>query len=215
MTDWMTEALCARVPDWPDRERDAEARGGDWSELQAVCAGCGVRAECLAHGLSLMERHRRDDAVRRPRPGRASAAAPAAPPRSPGGGLMTRSATLVAIVSRHQILTANQRLHWAPKAARTHLLRTRGATVWASAGRPRFDRAQLTVTIGYPDRRKRDAHNLMPTIKALIDGMVHPYCGAVGVLPDDSDTYLTGPDLRVGEVTPGYFTLAFDFEETP
>ena len=55
MTDWMTEALCASVPDWAARERDAEARGGDWSELKAVCGGCGVRAECLTHGLSLMD----------------------------------------------------------------------------------------------------------------------------------------------------------------
>lgn len=55
MTEWMTDALCARVPDWGDRERDAEARGGDWAELQAVCGGCAVRAECLEFGLSLMD----------------------------------------------------------------------------------------------------------------------------------------------------------------
>lgn len=55
MNEWMSDALCARIPDWGARERDAEARGGDWSELQAVCSGCGVRVECLERGLSLMD----------------------------------------------------------------------------------------------------------------------------------------------------------------
>ena len=76
-----------------------------------------------------------------------------------------------------------------------------------------MNRAHVTVTLGYPDRRKRDAHNLMPTIKGLIDGLVDP--GTRGILPDDSDAHLTGPDLRVGDVTRGQFTFTFHFEELP
>ena len=47
--------MCARIPDWSARETAAEARGGDYSEMVAVCQGCGVRAECLAFGLTVMD----------------------------------------------------------------------------------------------------------------------------------------------------------------
>ena len=121
--------------------------------------------------------------------------------------------TLRFDLHRDSVLTANQRLHWARKARLTSTLRRRGAFAWWQAGRPQMDRAHVTVTLGYPDRRKRDAHNLMPTIKGLIDGLVNP--GNRGILPDDSDAHLTGPDLRIGEVTPGQFTFTFHFEELP
>ena len=111
------------------------------------------------------------------------------------------------------VLTANHRYHWAAKARLTKALRTRGVMAWRLAGSPQYDRARLVVTLGYPDRRHRDAANLHPTVKALIDGMVHPAPGVRGVLPDDSDAYLTGPDLRPGDVTPGRFTFTFDFTE--
>ena len=112
-----------------------------------------------------------------------------------------------------EVLNANQRPHWARKARLTSNLRDWGAFAWDRAGRPQMDRAHVTVTLGYPDRRKRDAHNLMPTIKGLIDGLVNP--GTRGILPDDSDAHLTGPDLRIGDVTPGEFTFTFRFEELP
>ena len=53
--EWGAAALCARIPDWPARETAAEARGGDYSEMVAVCAGCAVRAECLEFGLAAMD----------------------------------------------------------------------------------------------------------------------------------------------------------------
>ena len=54
--------------------------------------------------------------------------------------------------------------------------------------------AHCVATLTWRDRRRRDAHNIMPTIKACVDGVV-----AAGLLPDDDDTHLTGPDLRVAE----------------
>lgn len=51
--------------------------------------------------------------------------------------------------------------------------------------------ADLEVALGWPTRVRRDAHNVIPTLKALIDGMVD-----AGLLPDDDDRHLTGPDLR-------------------
>ena len=59
-----------------------------------------------------------------------------------------------------------------------------------------MSRAHCTLTVDYPNRRKREVDNLQPTWKALIDGMVSPRLGD-GLLADDSDAYLTGPDLRV------------------
>ena len=112
-----------------------------------------------------------------------------------------------------EVLNANQRMHWACKARLTSNLREWGAFAWNRAGRPQMDRARVTVTLGYPDRRKRDAHNLMATVKPLLDGMVSP--GVRGILPDDDDAHLEGPDLRVGDVTRGQFTFTFRFEELP
>ena len=110
-----------------------------------------------------------------------------------------------------EVLNANQRPHWARKARLTASLRARATIAWRQAGSPQMSRAHVTVTLGYPDRRKRDAHNLMATVKPLLDGMVSP--GMRGILDDDDDAHLEGPDLRVGDVTPGFFTFTFRFEE--
>ena len=116
----------------------------------------------------------------------------------------------IALLPR-ETLNANQRMHWAAKARLTASLRARATIAWRQAGSPQMSRARLIVDLGYPDRRKRDAHNLMATVKPLLDGMVSP--GMRGILDDDDDAHLEGPDLRVGDVTPGFFTFTFRFEE--
>lgn len=108
-----------------------------------------------------------------------------------------------------EILTSNQRLHWAPKGERTKALRqaARARAGWCCA--TQFNRAHIVVTVGWPDKRRRDVHNLMPTIKACIDGFVD-----AGLIPDDSDTHLVGPDLRAHVVGKrGVVTLSFDIKE--
>ena len=104
--------------------------------------------------------------------------------------------TLNVTLNRASILSANGREHWRKAAAKKAALRAWGEAVWLKAGRPTLTAADLVVTITWPDRRRRDAANLHPTLKALIDGMVSPRLGD-GLLADDSDAYLTGPDLRV------------------
>ena len=86
-------------------------------------------------------------------------------------------------------LSANQRLHHAPKAQRVKTLRN--AAELAARGMTFPDPAHLTVRIGWPNKIRRDAHNAIPTIKAQIDGFVR-----AGALADDSDAHLLGPDLR-------------------
>ena len=93
-----------------------------------------------------------------------------------------------------EVLTSNQRLHWGERARRTRALRWRATLAYRAAGKPRMEAAHLTARLTYRDRRRRDAHNIMPTLKACVDGVV-----AAGLLPDDDDTHLTGPDLRVAE----------------
>jgi crossover junction endodeoxyribonuclease RusA len=90
-----------------------------------------------------------------------------------------------------QLINANERGHWAKREARknywldTTMYRLRGAP-------PLLDQhVHITVTIAWPDRRRRDVGNLAPTAKAIVDGIVK-----AKVITDDSDRYVTGPDLR-------------------
>lgn len=115
------------------------------------------------------------------------------------------SANLHFELPKALILNANQRMHWAEKARITKNLRAMGA-IAARQVEP-MERAHLTIRVGYSDNRRRDDHNLMPTYKALIDGIV----GDGGLLPDDDREHLTGPDLR-SHVAGKTGILVLDFE---
>lgn len=107
-------------------------------------------------------------------------------------------------LTRDMLLTANERKHWAKKARTTAILRQLAVLEAArfNAKHEPFTRAHLTVHVGWPDKRRRDVANVAPTIKALIDG-----CVDAGLLPDDDDEHLVGPDLRP------YFAGVHDFED--
>lgn len=112
---------------------------------------------------------------------------------------------------RDEALTANRRVHWRVRHTRTKALRTKSAAL--HRGVPQMDRAHLTVTVTWPDRRRRDAENLAPTLKALIDGAVD-----AGVLPDDNDRHRVGPDWRVSPAlsgTSGVAVIALTWEPLP
>jgi len=122
--------------------------------------------------------------------------------------------TIVVSIPPASLLTSNQRLHWAERATRVKVCRALAFRAWVDAGQPRFDRAHIVVSVAYPDRRQRDVHNLMGTVKALVDGLVSGMAGRGGhLLPDDSDKHLTGPDLRHDGVDPDgkwRFTLTIE-----
>lgn len=135
--------------------------------------------------------------------------------------MTTHTMTLTA--HRDNLLTANQRVHHMVRAQRTRVLRHTASLAVQAQAVPRMERAHLTVFISWPTKHRRDVHNLMPTIKALIDGAVS---GPVrpkgspawtrGALPDDDDKHLTGPDLRVTDELsgiPGVVRLRFEWEE--
>jgi hypothetical protein len=95
------------------------------------------------------------------------------------------------------LINANHRSHWAAKAARTRTWRWT-ACIKARGLKPVEGKAHIVITISFTDRRRRDVGNLQPTAKAIVDGIVD-----AGVLPDDSDRYLIGPDMRAGEPVKG------------
>ena len=74
-------------------------------------------------------------------------------------------------------LSMNDRSHWrtrarAVKAWRTAAARAAVPAAWFVYGVPQEVWVQLDVA----DKRRRDPHNLYPTVKALIDGMTDAGC---------------------------------------
>lgn len=96
------------------------------------------------------------------------------------------------------LISANRRIH--------HHVRAEVARYWrglardaaiaayghAEEGCSWHRRVHLTITVRYPDRRRRDVANLYPFVfKPCVDGLVD-----ARVIPDDDDLRLVGPDPR-------------------
>ncbi|WGH82510.1 hypothetical protein QDX25_04995 [Auritidibacter ignavus] len=95
-------------------------------------------------------------------------------------------------------INANQRQHWAVKAKNTKLWRQATALRARQMKLPTgLKRAHITVHVHKSNRRTYDVHNLYGTAKAAIDGLID-----YGVLPDDTNAHLTGPDMREGDPRP-------------
>lgn len=93
--------------------------------------------------------------------------------------------TLVLPYSRPP-LSANQRLHWAQKARITRQIR-RDAFLLAKAAKiPACERIIVRMEYLPRDKRRRDPSNLMPTQKAVVDGLID-----AGVVPDDCPPFVT------------------------
>lgn len=69
-------------------------------------------------------------------------------------------------------LNANQRMHWAKKAALTKQVRAASFYAAKSAGVLRCDKVRVTLTWFVRTTTRRDADNVVPTLKALCDGLV-------------------------------------------
>jgi crossover junction endodeoxyribonuclease RusA len=82
-------------------------------------------------------------------------------------------------------LTENQRLHWAEKAERVRGLRA-AAGLWGRRIRGAEHVEVRLVWFVPADGRRRDEDNLVPTLKALCDGLVDAL-----VVPDDTPQYMT------------------------
>jgi hypothetical protein len=91
-------------------------------------------------------------------------------------------------------ISANGREHWARRAEMIRLWRHAGHT-WARFEKlPKgLDRVHILAVIRHPAARY-DAGNLAPTIKAAVDGLVD-----YGLVADDDNGHVVGPDIRPGE----------------
>lgn len=84
-------------------------------------------------------------------------------------------------------LNANQRMHWRQKAAVVASVRRDTALLVRSANVPR-GLAHVDVSLHYAprDARRRDADNLVPTLKACCDGIVDAH-----IVADDTPAEMT------------------------
>lgn len=107
---------------------------------------------------------------------------------------MTALVSLVVEVPDSIVTTMNDRLNRKYEAAR-QIKALRFAGCQAARGLTLTGRQHATITYRWHNGRgPTDPLNLAPTAKALIDGIV----GDAGALPNDSDRWLVGPDLRRG-----------------
>ncbi len=106
------------------------------------------------------------------------------------------------------LINANDRLHHHAKAKLTKAWRNAGWDV-SIGRRDRFTSAHITVTIRFPTNHRRDVGNYYPTAKAIVDGLVD-----AGVLPDDNDTHVIGPDMR-REYPNGPIRVTVTIQEQP
>ena len=113
----------------------------------------------------------------------------------PGSALRNDSAASweLAIPAPTDWISLNHRMHWAAKAKLTKTWRLATSLAARNAGLPKgIPHIHITATVTKPSRRAFDVHNLLPSLKAAIDGLVD-----YGLIEDDSTKYLTGPDMRV------------------
>lgn len=99
-------------------------------------------------------------------------------------------------VHKDNILNSNDRKHHHVTTPIKNVLKQLGAA--KSRTLPQFIRLRMDVEVSYPAKSIPDHANLVPTMKAYIDGMVSPAGKRdpkAGLLPDDSDKYLLGPFL--------------------
>lgn len=91
-------------------------------------------------------------------------------------------------------LNLNTKRHWAKNAKLVKAWR-HGAHIIARQYRlPKgFERVQVDAYVWKSSRRQYDPHNLMPTLKPVIDGLVD-----YGLIPDDNIIHLAGPFIHHG-----------------
>lgn len=93
-------------------------------------------------------------------------------------------------------INSNQRMHWAERSRLTKYWRELAHRLGQAEKVPTLQRAHIEVTFYKPTRARYDVGNLMPTVKACVDGLVQD----AGMLPDDDNKHLTGPHLWASDV---------------
>jgi len=113
---------------------------------------------------------------------------------------LTETANSIQVVLPwpHKHLSPNARVHWATKAR--EVKKHRQWAHWATPARLQVEAARLAVTVTFnpPDKRSRDADNLMASCKSYLDGIAD----SLGI--DDSvfdlEKPVHGPVVKDGRV---------------
>lgn len=104
------------------------------------------------------------------------------------------------VIRLHQtsLVTQNERSCWAPREKRVQWLRRWGRLIAFENGKiTRLGcrgRVRVEVEVAYPDRRRRDSSNLVPSAVAIVDGLVE-----VSQLENGADVVLDGPHVVVAD----------------
>ena len=101
------------------------------------------------------------------------------------------------LIPAEQMLSLNGRGDRRRVAPTVKSLRTMAMIRARAAGIEQSDRLRIVAWLRFPDSRRRDPHNYMPALKAMVDGFVD-----AGVLPDDDRRHLQGPDPRCDLLAP-------------
>lgn len=112
------------------------------------------------------------------------------------------------VIPRKECISSNDRLHFQVARKRVASLRDIATQTAHLAGATRVRGVvDIIVTLSWPDRRRRDAPNMWPTVKALIDGMTD-----AGVLEDDSDAHVRRTVFQAGPDRSPKGTVALHIE---
>jgi hypothetical protein len=121
---------------------------------------------------------------------------------------VTESVLFSFRLRRAEFYTSNQVIH--RMAASDLKIALREMAKREALGRGvRLDCAALNIEMQWPDRRRRDAPNIWPAVKPLVDGLV-----LGGLLPDDDDEHIPYVTFRScatrsGETGVTVFNLRF------
>jgi len=99
--------------------------------------------------------------------------------------------SFVLPMNRPMMMSANARKHWSARHRITKYWRHLAHVLAKQSKIPALAKARIVVTFSFGDQRRRDSANFYPVAKAITDGIVD-----AGVLVDDSDKYVEGPDSR-------------------
>lgn len=97
-------------------------------------------------------------------------------------------------------LSSNDRKHWSQTFKLVAAWRDQGRQ--AGSGLPQHEKPYVLAELAFGDNRRRDDHNFMPTVKAIVDGLTDAH-----VWLDDNSSILIGPDLRRNEKLPRGVTM--------
>lgn len=132
---------------------------------------------------------------------------------TPAGGGTTPRMWRIEFPAGMELLTSNQLgASWQKRYRITKPIKDTAIWLARAAKIPHLDRATIVAEFRPPTGRRRvvrEAHNLGPSVKAAIDGIVQ-----AGVLTDDSDRYVADVSFQPGEPHP-LGQLALTITELP